>query len=51
MAAIVHPNTPRSRGDSEAPHMSSITSAEDAWTILMNEVFGGAPRHTPVASV
>jgi hypothetical protein len=36
------PDTPRSRGDSDAPHTSPVTPAEDARTILLNKVSWGA---------
>ena len=36
------PVTPRSRGDSEAPHLSPVTPAEDARTILINQISWGA---------
>jgi hypothetical protein len=32
------PITPRGRGDSEAPHLSPVTPAEDARTILINQI-------------
>src|SRR4029450_768342 len=32
------PVTPRARGDSEAPHLSPVTPAEDARTILINQI-------------
>ena len=34
--------TPRSLGDSDAPHWSSVTPAEDARTIMINTVSWGA---------
>jgi hypothetical protein len=37
-----HPDTPRNRGDHDAPHMSPITPAEDARTIMLNKVTWGA---------
>ena len=37
-----HPDTPRSRGDAEAPHLSPATPAEDQRTILLNEIAWGA---------
>ena len=37
-----HPDTPRSRGDYDAPHMSPVTPAEDARTIMLNRVSWGA---------
>jgi hypothetical protein len=33
-----HPDTPRSRGDYDAPHLSPSTPAEDMRTILLNRV-------------
>jgi hypothetical protein len=36
------PVTPRARGDSEAPHLSPVTPAEDARTILINQISWGA---------
>jgi hypothetical protein len=38
MVDIHHPDTPRSRGDYDAPHISPSTPAEDARTILLNRV-------------
>ena len=38
MVDVHHPNTPRNRGDYDAPHMSATTPAEDARTILLNRV-------------
>jgi hypothetical protein len=32
------PDTPRNRGDDDAPHLSPTTPAEDARTVLLNEV-------------
>ena len=40
--AADHPNTPRNRGDHDAPHLSPATPAEDARTILLNEIAWGA---------
>ena len=37
-----HPDTPRNRGDHDAPHMSPVTPAEDARTIMLNRVSWGA---------
>jgi vacuolar-type H+-ATPase subunit H len=37
-----HPDTPRNRGDYDAPHMSPVTPAEDARTIMLNRVAWGA---------
>src|ERR671913_692721 len=42
MATTHHPDTPRNRGDSDAPHMSPVTPAEDARTIMLNKVTWGA---------
>jgi hypothetical protein len=36
------PVTPRARGDSDAPHLSPVTPAEDARTILINQISWGA---------
>jgi hypothetical protein len=37
-----HPDTPRNRGDDDAPHLSPTTPAEDARTVLLNEISWGA---------
>jgi vacuolar-type H+-ATPase subunit H len=37
-----HPDTPRNRGDDDAPHLSPATPADDARTILLNRVSWGA---------
>ena len=37
-----HPETPRARGDDDAPHASPVTPGEDARTILINRVAWGA---------
>ena len=37
-----HPDTPRNRGDTDAPHMSPVTPAEDARTIMLNKITWGA---------
>ena len=42
MADVHRPDTPRNRGDDDAPHMSPVTPAEDARTILINKVSWGA---------
>jgi hypothetical protein len=42
MTDIHHPETPRNRGDYDAPHMSPITPAEDARTIMLNRISWGA---------
>ena len=36
------PDTPRNRGDDDAPHFSPATPAEDQRTILLNEIAWGA---------
>jgi hypothetical protein len=33
-----HPDTPRSRGDDDAPHMTPVTPEEDVRTIMLNRV-------------
>lgn len=40
MTATIHdgPDTPRSRGDRDAPHVSPVTPSEDVRTILLNRV-------------
>jgi hypothetical protein len=38
MTRIPHPDTPRNTGDYDAPHLSPITPAEDARTILINKI-------------
>jgi hypothetical protein len=42
MTDISHPDTPRNRGLTDAPHMSPVTPAEDARTILINRISWGA---------
>lgn len=42
MTDIHHPDTPRNRGDYDAPHMSSVTPSEDARTIMLNHISWGA---------
>lgn len=42
MAEEYHPDTPRSRGDRDAPHMSAVTPAEDVRTIMINRISWGA---------
>ncbi|WP_457093134.1 PhnA-like protein [Microvirga sp. P5_D2] len=42
MTDVHHPDTPRNRGDHDAPHMSPVTPAEDARTIMLNRVSWGA---------
>ena len=36
------PNTPRNRGDRDAPHMTPVTPAEDIRTVVLNEISWGA---------
>ena len=36
------PDTPRNRGDHDAPHVSPVTPAEDARSVLLNRVSWGA---------
>ncbi|MFZ1101761.1 MAG: PhnA-like protein, partial [Hyphomicrobiaceae bacterium] len=40
--ASIHPETPRSRGDPDAPHVTPVTPGEDMRTILINRVSWGA---------
>lgn len=42
MAETLSPDTPRNRGDHDAPHSSPISPAEDARTIALNRVSWGA---------
>jgi hypothetical protein len=42
MADLHHPDTPRNRGDHDAPHMSPVTPAEDARSIMLNKISWGA---------
>jgi hypothetical protein len=42
MAEVYQPDTLRNRGDYDAPHMSPVTPAEDARTIMINKVSWGA---------
>ncbi len=42
MAEVYRPDTPRNRGDSAAPHLSPVTPAEDARTIMLNKISWGA---------
>ena len=42
MAATYQPDTPPSRGDAGAPHMSPVTPAEDARAIVINKTSWGA---------
>ncbi len=39
---VDHPATPRNLGDKDAPHMSPVTPAEDAHTIMLNRISWGA---------
>ena len=38
----IEPDTPRNRGENDAAHMSPVTPAEDARTIILNKVSWGA---------
>ncbi len=40
--SAVRPDTPRNRGDSDAPHVTPVTPAEDARTLMINRVGWGA---------
>jgi vacuolar-type H+-ATPase subunit H len=42
MADLHHPDTPRNRGDYDAPHMSPVTPSEDIRTIMLNRISWGA---------
>lgn len=42
MATTTHTDTPRGRGNDDAPHMSPVTPAEDMRTIMLNRVSWGA---------
>jgi hypothetical protein len=42
MADTVRPDTPRNRGDHDALHVSPVTPAEDARSVLLNRVSWGA---------
>jgi hypothetical protein len=42
MTDIHHPDTPRNRGDYDAPHVSPVTPSEDARTIMLNRISWGA---------
>lgn len=42
MADKNHPDTPRNRGDYDAPHLTPTTPAEDVRTIMLNRVSWGA---------
>jgi hypothetical protein len=39
--ADVLPDTPRNRGDYDAPHTSPVTPAEDVRSIMLNRVSWG----------
>src|SRR5919112_2301082 len=39
---VDRPTTPRNLGDKDAPHMSPVTPAEDARTIMLNRISWGA---------
>jgi hypothetical protein len=40
--AVQSPDTPRNRGDEDAPHYSSTLPSEDARTVLLNQISWGA---------
>jgi hypothetical protein len=42
MAEAYQPDTPRNRGDYDAPHISPVTPAEDARSIMINKISWGA---------
>ena len=42
MAIDHHPDTPRNRGDHDAPHLSPATPGEDARTVMINQISWGA---------
>jgi hypothetical protein len=42
MSESYRPQTPRERGDDNAPHVSPVTSAEDLRTIMINKISWGA---------
>jgi hypothetical protein len=42
VAATYQPDTPRNRGDDDTSHMSPVTPAEDARTIMTNKISWGA---------
>jgi hypothetical protein len=42
VAQVTIPNTPRQRGDLDAPHVRPVTPAEDARTIMINRISWGA---------
>jgi len=37
-----HPDTPRNRGDKDAPHMSPVLPSEDLRTVMINDISWGA---------
>jgi hypothetical protein len=39
---VTQSDTPRNRGDRDAPHMTPVTPAEDIRTVLLNEISWGA---------
>ena len=42
MTDAMHPDTPRSRGNLDAAHLSPVTPAEDARSVLINRISWGA---------
>jgi hypothetical protein len=42
MVDVHHPDTPRNRGDYDAPHMSPVSPADDMRTVMLNRVSVGA---------
>ena len=42
MAEVFRPDSPCNRGDPDAPHLSPVTPAEDARTIMINKISWGA---------
>jgi hypothetical protein len=42
MATTMHSDTPRNRGDYDAPHVSPVSPAEDMRTVLINKISWGA---------
>ncbi len=47
MTDIRNPDTPRNRGDRDAPHMSPVSPAEDARTVMINKISWGAVLQAP----
>jgi hypothetical protein len=41
-SSTARPDTPRNRGDTDAPHITPVTPAEDARTLMINRVGWGA---------